>query len=148
VKNQAELFHKPDEKQQKHYEQRLPFCLVEHALPSQEGQTSKMNSGTRQIAKQRIQILFQQAEEARRENPQLASRYVAVARKIAMAAKIRLPPQYKRRICKNCNALLVPGENCRVRVKQRREPHVVVTCFACGHQTRVLLRKKKGGSES
>ena len=103
----------------------------------------KMNSGTKQIAKQRIHLLFQQAEEVRRENPQLASRYVTVARKIAMAAKIRLPPEYKRRICKNCNALLVPGENCRVRVKQRREPHVVVTCFACGHQMRVLLRKRK-----
>jgi ribonuclease P protein subunit RPR2 len=102
-----------------------------------------MNSNTRQIAKQRIQVLFLQAEETRRENPQLASRYVEVARKIAMAAKIRLPPEYKRRICRNCNALLVPGENCRVRVRQRREPHVVVTCLACGHQARVMLRKKK-----
>jgi ribonuclease P protein subunit RPR2 len=102
-----------------------------------------MDSATRQIAKQRIQILFQQAEETRRENPQLASRYVEVARKIAMAAKIRLPTQYKRRICRNCNALLVPGDNCRVRVKQRREPHLVITCLACGHQTRALLRKKK-----
>jgi len=105
-----------------------------------------MDSGTRKIAKQRIQVLFQQAEEIRRENPQLGSRYVAVARKIAMAAKIRLPREYKRRICRNCNTLLVPGENCRVRVRQRREPHVVVTCLACGHQTRVLLRKKKAES--
>lgn len=107
-----------------------------------------MGSSTRHIAKQRIQVLFQQAEEVRRENPQLASRYVAVARKIAMAAKVRLKPEYKRRICRNCNTLLVPGENCRVRVKQRREPHVVVTCLACGHQTRVLLRKKREKNES
>jgi len=106
-----------------------------------------MDSTTKQIAKHRIQILFQQAEEARRENPQLASRYVEVARKIAMAAKIRLPTYYKRRICRNCNALLVPGGNCRVRVKQRREPHLVVTCLACGHQARMLLRKKKGGNK-
>ena len=102
-----------------------------------------MDSTTKQIAKQRIQTLFQQAEKVRRENPQLASDYVATARKIAMAAKIRLPPEYRRRICRNCNAMLVFGENCRVRVKQRREPHVVVTCLACGHQARVLLRKKK-----
>jgi len=111
-----------------------------------ESERLKMDSGTRKIAKQRIQVLFQQAEEIRRENPQLGSRYVAVARKIAMAAKIRLPREYKRRICRNCNTLLVPGENCRVRVRQRREPHVVVTCLACGHQTRVLLRKKKAES--
>ena len=101
-----------------------------------------MDSDTRQIAKQRMQILFQQAEEVFRTNPQLASRYVEVARKIAMSAKIRLPTKCKRRICRNCNALLVPGNNCRVRVKQRREPHLVVTCLACGHQTRILLRKK------
>jgi ribonuclease P protein subunit RPR2 len=102
-----------------------------------------MGSNTRQIAKQRMQILFQQAEEVCRTNPQLASRYVEVARKIGMAAKIRLPAEYKRRICRNCNALLVPGNNCRVRVKQRREPHLVVTCLTCGHQTRILLRKKE-----
>ena len=100
------------------------------------------------MAKQRIQILFQQAEEARRENPKLACRYVEVARKIAMAAKIRLPAEYRRRACRKCNALLVPGGNCRVRVKQKREPHLVVTCLACGHQTRVPLRKKKEVSES
>jgi ribonuclease P protein subunit RPR2 len=102
-----------------------------------------MDSTARQIAKHRIQILFRQAEKTRKSNPQLASRYVEVARKIAMAAKIRLPPEYKHRVCRNCNALLVFGDNCRVRIKQRREPHLVVTCLACGHKTRVLLRKKR-----
>jgi ribonuclease P protein subunit RPR2 len=116
--------------------------------PSKRSKTLKMNTNTKQIAKQRIQTLFHQAEEARKGNPQLASRYVELARKIAMAAKIRLPPEYKRRICRNCNTLLVPGENCRVRIKQRREPHVAVTCLACGHQTRVLLKKKKGEKET
>jgi ribonuclease P protein subunit RPR2 len=107
-----------------------------------------MDSTTKQIAKHRVQILFQQAEKTRKENPQLASRYVEVARKIAMAAKLRLPTKYKRRICRNCNALLAPGVNCRVRIKQKREPHVVITCLACGHQTRILLRKKKGENKT
>jgi ribonuclease P protein subunit RPR2 len=35
------------------------------------------------------------------------------------------------------------GDNCRVRIKQKREPHVVVTCLSCGHKTRILLKKKK-----
>jgi ribonuclease P protein subunit RPR2 len=102
-----------------------------------------MNANTKQIAKKRVQVLFQQAEKKRRENPQLAKRYVETARRIAMAARIRLPTEYKRRICKNCNALFVPGDNCRVRIKQRREPHLVVTCLSCGYQTRMLLRRKK-----
>ena len=102
-----------------------------------------MDSATKHIAQKRVQILFQQARKVRRESPQLASRYVETARKIAMAAKIRLPPEYKRQICRQCNALLVPGENCRVRIKQRREPHLVITCLACGHQVRMMLKRKK-----
>jgi ribonuclease P protein subunit RPR2 len=106
-----------------------------------------MNSTTKQIAKHRVQVLFRQAEKKRVENPQLARRYVEMARRIAMAARIRLPVEYKRRFCRNCNALLVPGDNCRVRVKQRREPHLVVTCLSCGFQTRMLLRKREGKVE-
>jgi ribonuclease P protein subunit RPR2 len=102
-----------------------------------------MNSSTRQIAKHRIRILFDQAKIVRLGNPKLSSRYVETARKIAMAAKLRLPTEYKRQICKKCNSLLVVGDNCRVRIRQRREPHVVVTCLTCGYQARFLLRKKK-----
>ena len=102
-----------------------------------------MNSTTKQIAEQRIRVLFQQAESVHKANPELSSRYIETARKIAMAARIRLPVQNKRRICKNCNTLLVPGDNCRVRIKQKREPHVVITCLNCGCKTRILLRKKR-----
>jgi ribonuclease P protein subunit RPR2 len=102
-----------------------------------------MRSNAKQIARQRIQVLFQQAKKVYRDNPQLSSRYVETARKIAMAAKIRLPTMHRRQICKNCNMLLVQGDNCRVRIKQKREPHIVITCLNCGHKTRILLRKKK-----
>jgi ribonuclease P protein subunit RPR2 len=102
-----------------------------------------MKSTAKQIAKQRIQVLFQQAKNVHKSNPQLSNRYIATARKIAMAAKIRLPTTYKRQICKNCNMLLVPGENCRVRIKQKRESHIVITCLKCGCKTRMLLRKKR-----
>jgi ribonuclease P protein subunit RPR2 len=102
-----------------------------------------MNSTAKQIARQRVQVLFQQARRTYKANPQLAQRYIATARKIAMAAQMRLPARYKRQICKDCNAFLVPGESSRVRVKPRREPHVVITCLKCGHQTRIPLRVKK-----
>ena len=97
----------------------------------------------RQIARQRIQILFDQAKNVGKTDPQLAIQYVKSARRIAMAARIRLPVEFRRGTCKNCNALFVQGYNCRVRVKQKREPHVVVTCLNCGNQTRMLLRKKE-----
>ena len=103
-----------------------------------------MNQGSiKQIARQRIQILFAEAEKVGRSDSKLATQYVESARRIAMAAKIRLPTEFRRQTCKNCNAMLFAGNNCRVRVKQKREPHVVITCLNCGYQTRILSGKKK-----
>jgi len=99
--------------------------------------------GVKQIARQRIQTLFDEAKKVGRSDPKLASRYVESARKIAMAARIRMPTDLRRQACRSCNALLVQGFNCRVRIKQKREPHVVITCLNCGRQTRILISKTK-----
>jgi ribonuclease P protein subunit RPR2 len=100
-------------------------------------------TSVKQIARQRIQTLFDQAKQVRKTHPKLANQYVKSARKIGMAAKLSLPTESRREICRNCNTLLVQGYNCRVRIKQKREPHVVITCLNCGHQTRILLRHNK-----
>jgi ribonuclease P protein subunit RPR2 len=102
----------------------------------------KQQTNVKQIARQRIQILFEQAKKVGRADPKLAAKYVLSARKIAMAAKTRLPLEFRRETCKECNALFVHGVNCRVRIKQKREPHVVVICLNCGNQTRILLKSK------
>ena len=99
-------------------------------------------TGVKQIATQRIQTLLDEAKNAYRSNPEMAMRYVRSARRIAMAARMRLPVDFRRQTCKKCNSLLVEGSNCRVRVKQKREPHVVITCLNCGNQTRIMLRKR------
>ena len=112
-------------------------------INSYKGKENSVNSTAKQIARQRVQVLFQQATRTYKANPQLAQSYICTARKIAMAARMRLPTAYKRRICKNCNTLLVPGESSRVRIRPRREPHVVVTCLKCGSQTRIPLKEKK-----
>jgi ribonuclease P protein subunit RPR2 len=97
----------------------------------------------KQIAQQRIDILFAQAESLAKINPQLAAEYVKSAKKVAMSARFPLPPKYKRRVCKHCGTLFVTGFNCRTRIQQKREPHIVVTCLNCGYHLRILLRKKK-----
>jgi ribonuclease P protein subunit RPR2 len=102
-----------------------------------------MNSTAKQIARQRVQILFHQAKLTYKTNPQLAQRYIGTARKIAMAARMRLPATYKRQICKNCNTLLIPGYSSRVRVKPQRETHLTITCLNCGHQTRLPTKPKR-----
>ena len=104
-------------------------------------------TNVKQIARQRIQILFEQAKLVANANPQLAIRYVKSARRIAMAAKIRLPVEFKRQTCKDCNSFFLHGVNCRVRIKQKRQPHIVITCLNCGNQTRILLSKKKEPEE-
>jgi ribonuclease P protein subunit RPR2 len=104
-------------------------------------------SSTKQIAYQRIAILYAQAQNLRRSNPQLAAEYVGLARRVAMAARLRLPLEFRRQTCRCCNSFFVHGVNCRVRVKQKREPHVVVTCLNCGNQTRYMTRKKVQISE-
>jgi len=101
-----------------------------------------MDADTKRIATQRVQTLFKLASEAIGEDPALAQRYAHLARRIAMAAKLRLPKEHRRQICRHCKSLVLPGVNCRVRVKQRREPHMVITCLVCGGQMRMPLRKK------
>jgi len=112
-------------------------------LTNRKGELLIVHSSAKQIAKQRVRVLFEQANVVYKANPELSRRHVGTARKIAMAAKIRLPVDFRRRTCKNCNSLLVYGENCRVRVRQKRESHVVITCLSCGCQVRIPLRKRK-----
>jgi ribonuclease P protein subunit RPR2 len=98
---------------------------------------------TTRIAQERIRILFQQAEQTFPEDPDLAQRYVDLARRIAMRTRTHLPRDLRRRICRNCKAYLVPGATSRTRIRQRREPHVATTCLKCGHTTRIPLKEKE-----
>lgn len=101
-------------------------------------------SDTKYIAMQRIKNLFALAKQTLHDDPYLAQHYVDIARKIAMAAKIRMPKEYRRQLCRHCKSFILPGVNCRVRIKQQREPHIVITCLNCGKQMRMPLRHKKG----
>ncbi len=100
-------------------------------------------NATRKIALERIHTLFDLAKQKIREEPQLAQRYVEIARRIAMRTRLSLPTEYRRMICKRCKSFIYPDVNCRVTLQQRREPHVVITCFVCGKHTRIMLKQRK-----
>ncbi|MEM3578257.1 MAG: ribonuclease P [Candidatus Bathyarchaeia archaeon] len=102
-----------------------------------------MDAETKRIAMQRIHTLFRLAKETYREDHALAQRYVDIARRIAMAAKVRLPKEYRRQVCRHCKSFILPGVNCRVRIRQWREPHVVITCLECGKHMRIPLRSRR-----
>ena len=102
-----------------------------------------VDAETRRIALERIHKLFKLARETIHKDKALAQRYVNIARRLAMAAKVRLPREYRRQVCRHCKSFILPGVNCRVRIQQRREPHIVITCLECGKHMRIPLRKRK-----
>jgi ribonuclease P protein subunit RPR2 len=106
--------------------------------------TRQRNDHTRQIAEERIDILLRLArEKVRKSDAVLARRYVVMAQKIAMRSGVRLGRERKQFICRKCRSPLVPGVNCRVRVRAEPDTHVVVTCLECGSTKGYLAVREK-----
>ncbi len=103
----------------------------------------KNSHDIRRIAHERIDILLGLARETVKSDPALSRRYVEIAQRIAMRSGVRLGPERKHFICKKCGGLLVPGVNCRVRVRTEHGTHVVVTCLECGSMKRYPAVKEK-----
>ena len=108
-------------------------------MPTKQNGYSAMTP-TKQIALKRVHVLFQLAKEVIHKNPELAQRYVQIARKIAMRTRLKLPKEYRSLICRKCKSFILPGVNCRVRIQHRREPHMVITCLNCGGHSRIPLK--------
>ena len=90
------------------------------------------------LAKQRIEQLFGLAEDAYKSYPERSNRYVSLARKIGMRYRVRIPREYKQRICKQCHSYLVPGSNARFRLRER---YVTVTCLNCNKLMRYPYKR-------
>ena len=95
---------------------------------------------SKKIAEERILLLFELAEQNYKEHPERTHRYVTLARLIGMRYRVRLTRDQKRRLCKHCYRYLVPGDNCRVRLKGRA---VLTVCLVCGRQSRYPYSEKK-----
>jgi ribonuclease P protein subunit RPR2 len=93
---------------------------------------------TKLIARERIAILFAQARRVYAESPELANRYVELARRISMRQRCRIDREFRRQFCHHCYAYLVPGRNMRVRVHRG---NVVVTCHECNRRTRYRIER-------
>ncbi len=102
-----------------------------------------MTTNSKRISMERIQILFNLAKKVAPDKPELANRYVEIARRIAMRTQIHLPREYQRYICKHCGRFIMPGTGLRVRLQSRREPHIVFSCIYCNGKVRMPLRRRK-----
>ncbi len=82
------------------------------------------------IARERIEILFEHAKREIKKHPERTKRYVELARKIGMRYNVRLTKDVKRSVCKNCNALLIPGLTSQVRLDKKTKT-VNIKCLEC-----------------
>jgi ribonuclease P protein subunit RPR2 len=96
------------------------------------------NPATRKIARERIEVLFEQARVEFDSCPERSNRYVEIARRIAMRQRIRIDQKLRRQYCHHCYSFLVPGRNMRVRIHDGK---VVVTCHSCNNKTRYRLER-------
>jgi ribonuclease P protein subunit RPR2 len=94
-------------------------------------------SKQKEIAKERIEILFEQAKLQFPKNKSLANRYVTLARKLAMKVRVRIPQEYKRKFCKHCHKYLQPGINSRTRT---RDGKVIISCLECKKFMRIPIK--------
>ncbi|MFP4116528.1 MAG: ribonuclease P protein component 4 [Candidatus Aenigmatarchaeota archaeon] len=89
----------------------------------------------KKIARERIEILFEEAEEAFTERKDRANRYVELARKIAMRYRVKIPKELNRKFCEECHSYIKPGVNCKTQVDSD-EKTVKWKCEECGYVKR------------
>ena len=95
----------------------------------------------KRIADTRMNYLFQKAHDIFLVDKELANRYTYLARRYAQRAKIRIPNNWKKRLCHNCKGLLYPGINSRTRIHSKgKGTHVSTTCLDCNHTTRYFIK--------
>ncbi|MHA1379356.1 MAG: ribonuclease P protein component 4 [Candidatus Helarchaeota archaeon] len=98
---------------------------------------------SKRIAKNRIIILFRNADRVFLKNKELAQRYIDIVRRLSKKYRVKIPYEYKLRICNHCKSYLWPGINCRVRLRKDNNLKITVTCFECNNQMRLIFSKKK-----
>lgn len=86
----------------------------------------------REIARQRMDLLFRLAAAEHELHPERSDRYAQIARRISTRARVRIPSHLKGLFCKHCGRYLSPsGTHVRL-----HRGILTVTCLGCGRQTR------------
>jgi len=88
------------------------------------------------IAKERIEILFSEAEKrSKKDEYGLQRRYVRLAKLIGMRYNVKIPTALKRKYCKHCYTFLFPKSKSRT-----KKGIVTIKCFNCGRKIRYPTR--------
>jgi len=102
-------------------------------------QRGQPQTGIKQIALERIELLLGMAREELARNPERARRYVQLAKRLGTRYRARPSKGLKRSFCKECNTPWVIGRS----VKVRLDPHsrcVIYKC-TCGAERRFRYKR-------
>jgi len=98
----------------------------------------------KEIALERIRILFRQAQELAPTDGRAACERVKMARDISLRCNARIPRELKLRFCRKCLAYFTADQvQCRL---NSREHRMELKCRGCGHTAYVpYVREKMRG---
>mmetsp|Transcript_13423 Transcript_13423/g.38166 ORF Transcript_13423/g.38166 Transcript_13423/m.38166 type:complete len:180 (-) Transcript_13423:122-661(-) len=107
--------------------------------------SKKLTSKERKVLKQRttferLNYLWQAGHAP--VPPELAAFYSETLLSLSGRSVTRIDSTVKRVICRGCGNFL-DGDRCTVRLKPKREPHIVVTCRVCGSFRRFPTAKER-----
>jgi len=90
------------------------------------------------IAKERVEILLDLAEEEFFKHPERSKRYLQLVDKIRMKVNLRLTKEQKKRFCKKCHTLWIKGKTLEIKkgAKGRRGPDIYI-CMVCGAERKL-----------
>ena len=83
------------------------------------------------IARERIEILFDLAKKECAKHPERSVNYVNLGRKIGLRYNVRLSREMKKSFCKRCSAILIPGRTLKTRIDSKTKT-IVNECTKCG----------------
>jgi ribonuclease P protein subunit RPR2 len=85
------------------------------------------------IALERIEILFENAENRKKEGKdELADRYVELAKRISESSQVTIPENLKKKVCPGCGGYQGP-EDVKIRKRGDKINH---RCLKCGEVSR------------
>ena len=106
------------------------------SIVKKTGRKGRRTRAMVRIARDRVSQLFALAErESLGGHPEIADRYVTLARRIGMRYNVRLLREYRELYCRTCSAYWVEGRTVRTRLRSGRR---VRTCLRCGRQRRTV----------
>jgi RNase P subunit RPR2 len=84
----------------------------------------------RNVAAERIEILYDAAVRTFPKDKNLAREYIGILEEIGRHYKVRIPKEIAARICKKCSIPLIEGVNSQTRIIAR-DKRIIYRCLGC-----------------